>query len=67
MSTRNVWGTPRDHVGEGYCPDCEREGGRHYTNCPHYVRPAFQCECGAYWCTTDHAAAAALAAQTPAV
>ena len=40
---RNVWGTPTEDVGEGYCPDCEREDSawgwrQHYTNCPHYTR-----------------------------
>lgn len=36
--TVNVWGTPVADVGEGYCPQCEREGygSRHYTCCPLY-------------------------------
>lgn len=32
--TVNYWGTPVADVGDGYCPQCEREGGRHYTICP---------------------------------
>lgn len=70
MTDRNVWGTRKADVGEGYCPECEREGGRHYAICPFYVpfrQAAQQCECGTYWCTTDHNADAALAAQAPAV
>ena len=63
----NIWGTRKTDVGEGYCRECEREGGRHYDSCPLYVRPALQCECGAYWCTADHGADAAVVAQTPAV
>ncbi len=32
----NVWGTPKEDVGEGYCKECEREqsNAQHYTNCP---------------------------------
>lgn len=30
----NMWGTPVTDVGEGFCPECEREGGRHYATCP---------------------------------
>lgn len=30
----NIWGTPKADVGEGYCRDCEREGGKHYDSCP---------------------------------
>lgn len=64
MPTTNVWGTVKADVGEGYCPECEREGGNHYTNCPLYVPPqgANQCDCGAYWCTRDHDAEATWAA-----
>jgi len=39
---KNVWGTTKSDVGEGYCPDCEREdspntGRQHYNNCPTQV------------------------------
>jgi len=66
---RNMWGTLKADVdtASGYCAECERENGRHYGSCPLYVRPAIQCECGAYWCHRDHDAESALAAQTPAV
>lgn len=30
----NIWGTPKGHVGEGYCKDCEREEPHHYASCP---------------------------------
>jgi hypothetical protein len=34
---KNVWGTNKADVGEGFCPDCEKpDGTGHYTNCPRY-------------------------------
>lgn len=32
----NVWGSDKDDVGEGFCPDCERPLPFHYDNCPQY-------------------------------
>lgn len=29
----NMWGTAKDEVGEGYCPDCERNLPWHYEGC----------------------------------
>ena len=36
----NAWGTPISDVGEGFCPDCEREGWGtlHYDNCPQHPK-----------------------------
>lgn len=33
----NHWGTRKSDVGEGYCPECERENSLHYEFCP--LRP----------------------------
>ena len=33
----NYWGTLKVDVCEGFCPDCEREGGRHYSKCPQRI------------------------------
>lgn len=30
----NVWGTLKADVGEGFCPECERDLPGHYSNCP---------------------------------
>lgn len=38
----NVWGTPKDMIGEGFCRECERENPYHYDNCPHYVKPQLE-------------------------
>lgn len=50
----NVWGTPIADVCPGFCPQCERPDPHHYDNCPLYVPPPQPCECGVYFCTTDH-------------
>jgi hypothetical protein len=34
MSDYNMWGTKKKDVGEGFCPECEREVPLHYESCP---------------------------------
>lgn len=39
-SSLNVWGTRKDDVGQGFCPDCERALPFHYDICPEHPRKA---------------------------
>lgn len=35
MTTRNMWGDMRELINPAeFCPDCEHNIPRHYTNCP---------------------------------
>lgn len=37
LNTKNVWGTEKSEVGDGFCRDCEREQPHHYNNCPQHI------------------------------